>query len=159
MNHKQLPITILSLCIVIGAIVFSEFTPATLFESGSLHVVSNKHLFSIMGKADCSCATLSCGTLSSVKCTWTPEGEPGTGEGYCSGCEYAIGDKVRGPWGDYEECYYGGEPAPGVFGCCMKQCAYLGCPSTCGTAEYKVIWDCFTEEESHCVFPCYSGPL
>ena len=50
MKHKERPTATLILCVIIGAVIFSEFTPAVLFESDSLRKTSNDDFARIKGK-------------------------------------------------------------------------------------------------------------
>ncbi len=132
-NHKQLSITILSLCIVIGAIVFSEFTPATLFEFNSLQEASNKDLSSISGTSDkCSCSSdKACedDDTYNKKCIW----DLSYGDGVCMSCP--EGNLVNAKVGSYVECLNDGKED--TWGCCSDRCVEIGteqgrvCPKSC----------------------------
>jgi len=136
-NHKQLSITILSLCIVIGAIVFSEFTPATLFEFDLLQEASNKDLSNILGTSDkCSCSSnRKCEDDDTYdkKCQWNPYE-------YCESCP--EGDLKDAKVGGYVECLNDGKKD--TWGCCSDRCEQIGqeqgrvCPKTCAQVSRKV---------------------
>ena len=134
-NHKQLPITILSLCVVIGAIVFSEFTPAIPFESGSLREASMEGLIRITGRATvdkeepkgCHCKGELCDEIGNEHCVWVGNLDP---EKPCTGCEGA--ELLTARFGDDLVCYSGDTPNSEVwFGCCADECKDLGCPKAC----------------------------
>lgn len=160
MNHKQLHTTLLALCLIVGAVVLSEYSPAALFESTSLREVSNSHLQDISGTSEkeptCSCKSDLCDELGNEHCVWTPTA--GAVSGYCSGCN--MPQYLTARFGDELVCYHGKTPnAEKIFGCCEKTCAGLNpsCPAPC-LAQYLVkTGRCTPEYKDGCIaIPCYS---
>jgi len=164
-NHNQLSITFLSLCIVIGAIVFSEYTPAIPFESGSLRETSKVGLTRIIGQATteegegepegCNCKAFDCEESAVGKiCCWTYTDEA-TGEGVCSGCDRSS-FVTEASWGTRKECYNGKNPDSMFFGCCHNKCSELGCPTTCPQTTWPRKHTCSDKlHKEHCIHECY----
>jgi hypothetical protein len=154
MSHKQLSITILSLCIVIGAIVFSEFTPAIPFESGSLRETSKVGLTRITGKAtnECNCKGELCDEMGNEHCVWVGNLDP---EKPCTGCEGP--ERLTARFGDEMVCYKGDtRNADAWFGCCADECKELGCPAPCEARYLRRAGVCNETYPSKCrEIACY----
>lgn len=157
MNHKQLSITILCLCIVIGAIVFSEYAPAAIpFESGFLWKASTEGLTRITGKA-CSCGTESCTSgLASLSCTYNI---------LCLGCE-VDGSGTPLPltlqdeqYGTHLICLRNGSKFD-PWGCCDDYCSNANpqCfDDVCPTKNLRLTGNCSVGSESDCAeILCYT---
>ena len=149
-NHKQLPITVLSLCIVIGAIVFSEVTPASWYEVSTFRAVEVTMLEQIFGMATCSCPDDACPRVF-YQCTWSEA------EG-CNGCEQAS---IEVPWDWYQpRCLKDGKND--TFSCCQDTCYGkdgLGCKEECKTKSVSRKLKCFEQQnEGTCVHFCYESP-
>ena len=149
-NHKQLSITILSLCIVIGAIVFSEFTPASWYEISTFREVEVTMLKQIFGMATCSCPDDACPRVF-YQCTWS------TAEG-CKGCEQAS---IKVPHGKYQpRCLKDGKTD--TFSCCQDTCYGkdgLGCKEECDKKSVERIHKCTSGTNyDNCVKFCYASP-
>lgn len=154
MNHKQLSITILSLCIVIGVIVFSEYTPAMPYESGSLREASIGSLTRITGKATndkeepegCNCKGELCDEIGNEHCVWVGNLNP---EKPCTGCEGAV--RLTARFGEELVCYRGDTPnAEAWFGCCADECEELGCPKECKVSVLRKVGVCDAAYKEGC---------
>lgn len=153
-NHKQLSITILSLCIVIGAVVFSEYTPAIPFESGSLREASIGSLMRITGQAttECNCKGELCDEMGNEHCVWVGNSNP---EKPCTGCEGP--ERLTARFGDEMVCYKGDtRNADAWFGCCADECEALGCPAPCEASYLRKVGECSPAYKDACiVIPCF----
>jgi len=165
MKHKERPTATLILCVIIGAVIFSEFTPAALFESDSLRKTSNKDFARIKGQATaevgdpegCHCKGKLCDEMGNEHCVWNriePE-DPLSDEGYCSGCEGP--ERLTARFGDEMMCYSGDTPnSERLFGCCADACKDLGCPAPCEARYLIRVGQCNETYPSECIkIACY----
>ena len=141
MKHQQFQVTVLAASLIILAMLFSESTPASWFESGILQQASSKHLYRISGM-ECNCKPVECVSPGNQRCVWVPlvPDPPGTSLGECGGCT-GLGEHLTAKYGSDLVCYNGDTPDGSFFGCCEKECKELGCPEECETFDLIPNWE------------------
>ena len=164
MKHYQIHITILSITLIMGALVISDFAIAQWLEAAIIQSQDSSVLKDIIGSRECACESENCShEATQEKCTWgwvvvegenVEEGEsPGPGLDICTGC---IGlARIIYPYGEKLECVN----KDGLTSCCSSWCEEHDppCPTECPVVALLNTGLCIAEYMTPCnSTSCYS---